>query len=75
MNEMCVCYCLISDINTMCIVPQMRMCAKKFLQTVDNRTNFDNDGDIDAIGVCEMSRNKRSFTRSFACLKNSTASS
>lgn len=35
----------------------------------------DDDGEIDAIGVCEMSRNKRSFTRSFACLRNSTASS
>lgn len=33
------------------------------------------DGDIDAIGVCEMSRYKRSLTRSFACLKKSTASS
>lgn len=33
------------------------------------------DGDIDAIGVCALSRYKRSLTRSDACLKNITASS
>lgn len=35
----------------------------------------DVDGDIEAIGVCELSRYKRSLTRSLACLKNITASS
>lgn len=35
----------------------------------------DDDGDIDAMGVCELSRYNRSLTRSFACLKNITASS